>query len=266
MTELVHAVLLALVQGLTEFLPISSSAHLVLLPWVAGWSDQGLAFDVAVHAGTLAAVLAYFRDEIASVARQWWLSVTGRPATRDARLGWAVLLGTLPVGLGGWLFGEHIETVLREPVPIALATIVFGLLLGWADRRGARQRDEHTLSWRDVLVVGVAQALALVPGVSRSGVTITAALALGLTRQGAARFSFLLAIPVIALAGAWKAHALLAPGAVIAWPGALAGAAVAAASAYLCIHFFLRLVERIGMLPFVAYRLLLGGVLLFLAL
>jgi len=258
-----HAALLALVQGLTEFLPISSSAHLILFPALFGWADQGLAFDVAVHVGSLAAVLLYFRRDLGGMARDWARALAGGPATPDARLAWAVLWGTVPAGLAGLAFKDVVEGRLRGPLVIAAATIGFGLLLGWADARGGRRRDEHGLTWRDVLIIGCAQALALVPGTSRSGITMTAGRMLGLTRAAAARFSFLLAIPVIALAGGLKGLDLLQGDDRLPLGVLATGTLLAFVAAFACIHYFLKLIERVGMLPFVAYRLLLGGVLLY---
>jgi len=259
--DLWHAFTLALVQGLTEFLPISSSAHLILVPRLSGWPDQGLAFDVAVHVGTLSAVLAYFRHELTQLAHGWFVSLRTRSLDRDARLAWGVLIGTVPVGLCGLLFKDVVETSLRSAEVIAIATIAFGLLLWWADARGRRVRDEHSLRLKDILIVGVAQAIALIPGTSRSGITMTAGLAIGLTRAAAARFSFLLSIPVIVLAGGLEALDLLETTTPVPWTAILVGTATSAVSAYLCIHFFLRLIERLGMLPFVVYRLLLGTLL-----
>lgn len=257
-----QAIVLALVQGLTEFLPISSSAHLILFPRLAGWEDQGLAFDVAVHVGTLTAVIAYFRREVARMFSAWLQSMVAGRRTAEGRLAWQVVLGTLPVALSGLVFHDLIETWLRSPLVIAASTIVFGLLLGWSDRRGRQSRDEYTLRLADVLLIGCAQALALIPGTSRSGITMTAALALGLTRTGAARFSFLLSIPVILIAGGYETLKLVQQEGEVAWGAILAGSVVAAISAYLCIHFFLQLIERIGMLPFVVYRLVLGAFLI----
>lgn len=257
-----HLLLLALLQGLTEFLPISSSAHLILLPQAAGWSDQGLAFDVAVHVGTLAAVVTYFRRELGNMGRDWGRSLTTGRHTPDSRLAWAVLIGTVPVGLAGLLFKDAVETGLRSPTVIAWATIGFGLLLWWADRTGRRRRDEHSLRITDILLIGAAQALALIPGTSRSGITITAGLMVGLSRQAAARFSFLLSIPVIALAGSLEVIEVTRGDTDISWQPLLAGAVTAGLAAYLCIHFFLRLLDRIGLVPFVVYRVLLGVVLL----
>jgi undecaprenyl-diphosphatase len=175
-----------------------------------------------------------------------------------------VLLGTIPVAVAGLALHDLIETRLRSALVIAVTTLVFGVLLGWSDRRGRQRRDEATLGWGDVLFIGLAQAVALIPGTSRSGITITAALALGLTRSAAARFSFLLSIPVILMAGGYETLKLVEMAGPVAWDVLLLGTAVAAISAYLCIHYFLRLIERIGMLPFVLYRLVLGAVLLWL--
>ena len=253
-------VILAIVQGLTEFLPISSSAHLILVPVLTDWPDQGLAFDVAVHAGTLTAVVLYFRKELARMFVEWLASFKGR-LTPDARLAWAVLIGTIPVGLAGLIFKDLIETQLRSPMVIAVATIVFGLLLWCADRTGKHRKNEYGLSLIDVLIIGVAQALALIPGTSRSGITITAALMLGLKREAAARFSFLLSIPVIFLAGSFETVEYLSSASISDAQPLLIGALISAISAYACIHYFLKLLERIGMLPFVAYRLVLGVIL-----
>ena len=257
--DTLQAVILALVQGLTEFLPISSSAHLILAPRLLGWQDQGLAFDVAVHVGTLIAVVFYFRHEVGRMLLAWLKSIGGGGVDADARLAWYVLLGTVPAVLAGLLLHDLVETQLRSPLVIAFTTVVFGLVLWWADSRGRQRRDEHTLRIADVLVIGCAQALAMIPGTSRSGITMTAALALGLTRTGAARFSFLLSIPVILMAGAYETLKLAETPGPVAWDMLLLGTATAAVSAWLCIHFFLKLVERVGMLPFVIYRLLLGA-------
>lgn len=261
--DLWQVILLAIIQGLTEFLPISSSAHLILLPQVTDWPDQGLVFDVALHIGTLAAVLAYFRRDLAIIVQAWLASIRDRRHTPESRLGWGVILGTVPVGLAGVLFGSSIETNLRSPLVIAAATIGFALLLWWADRRGSGTRDEYGLDMRAILLIGIAQALALIPGTSRSGVTLMAGLMLGLTRQGAARFSFLLSIPVIALAGGWQTvRGLRAEELLASWTDMLLGAVVSGIIAYWTIHFFIRLLSRVGMTPFVVYRVLLGVLLL----
>jgi len=255
---------LALLQGFTEFLPISSSAHLILLPIIANWEDQGLAFDVAVHVGTLTAVMFYFRHTLKKLTADWFKSVARQKNVGDSHLAWAVLFGTIPVGLAGLLLGDWIETALRNPLVIAATTIAFGLLLGYADWQGKRVRNEQNLKWQDVLFIGVAQAIALIPGTSRSGITITAGLMLGLTREAAARFSFLLSIPVILLAGGLKTIELVQSPLRIDWAALVSGALFSAISAYICIFLFLKMLERIGMWPFVIYRLVLGGFLLWL--
>jgi undecaprenyl-diphosphatase len=260
----VQAVILALVQGLTEFLPISSSAHLILVPVLVDWPDQGLAFDVAVHFGTLSAVVLYFRHQLSAMARAWFGSLGSRYPDQEARLAWAVLLGTVPLGLSGLLLHDVVETYLRSPLVIAAATILFGLLLWYADARGAQTRCEYRLSAGRVAVIAFAQVLALIPGTSRSGITITAGLLVGLDRKAAARFSFLLSIPAILMAAGYEGSKLLGGEHPVEWTPMLLGVAVSAVSAYACIHYFLKLLDRIGMLPFVWYRLLLGAVLLWL--
>ncbi|MFN4262650.1 MAG: undecaprenyl-diphosphate phosphatase [Thioalkalivibrionaceae bacterium] len=265
---------LALVQGLTEFLPISSAAHLILVPILTAWEDQGLAFDVAIHVGTLVAIVAYFRREVIVVTQGWFGQFSqlrewraGRPAqiSREAMLGWAVILGTIPAGLAGLLFSGAIELHLRDAIVIAVTSIVFGLLLLYADLRARGARSEYELRWIDIVLIGLAQALALIPGTSRSGATMTAALLLGFSRTAAARYSFLLAIPIIALAGAYQTVKLLgAPPETVRWDQLALGAVVAGVSAWLAVHYFLRFIERIGMWPFVVYRIALGVVLLWL--
>jgi len=258
----IHLVALALVQGLTEFLPISSSAHLILVPVVSDWPDQGLAFDIAVHVGTLLAVIGYFRVEVARLVTGGLAPLAGRPAGPYGRLAWLIVLSTIPVGLAGLAFQDVVETTLRSPVVIAWASIGFGLLLWGADRWGPHLRDEYMLGWRGALVVGVFQAVALIPGTSRSGITMTGGRFLGLDRNASARFSFLLSMPVIALSGLLQVAELAESEAAVRW-GALAAATVlSAASAWLCIALFLRFIARIGMTPFVVYRVVLGIVLL----
>jgi len=258
--DFIEAIILALVQGLTEFLPISSSAHLILVPQILGWTDQGLAFDVAVHFGTLLAVLWYFRTEVWSIMRAWCAARFGRAHdAADARLGGSIIIATLPVMLAGLLFEESIRTHLRSPLVIAAATAVFGVALWIADLRKKEVTDEHAVGWSTALLIGCVQALALIPGTSRSGITITAGLALGLSRPAAARFSFLLSIPAIAGAAILESARLVESVVPVAWDAIGAGLAVAGVSAYFCIKVFLQAIERIGMLPFMIYRLLLAG-------
>ena len=263
-----QALFLALIQGLTEFLPISSSAHLILTSKVLQWQDQGLAFDVAVHVGTLTAVVVYFRKEVAEMIGAWFKAVLGGQPTPNSRLAWAVIFGTIPVGLFG-LFLEAFDIVdlyLRETYVIAITTIIFGLLLWYAERqykgKPAEQfKDEYQLGWRDIFAIGGAQALALIPGTSRSGITMTAAALLGFSRTAAARYSFLLSIPAIVLPGGLKGIQLAQEGAKFDWDFLILGIVVSALSAFACIHLFLKWLEKIGFMPFVWYRLILGVVL-----
>ena len=256
--------ILAVVQGLTEFLPISSSAHLILVPVVLKWPDQGLAFDVAVHLGSLLAVMLYFRDEVQNMTTAWFASVLQQKHNRDSRLAWWVIIGTIPAVLAGLSFKDVIETDLRSPLVIAWATIGFGVLLAIADKIKRHSRDEFSLSLKDVVIVGCFQALALIPGTSRSGITMTAGLFLGLNRDAAARFSFLLSIPIILASAVIKIKDLVESQAVVHWGLLFLAVGLSAISAGLCIHLFLKLINRIGMMPFVVYRLLLGALLLLL--
>ncbi len=261
--SLFHAAVLALVQGLTEFLPISSSAHLILVPRLLGWPDQGLAFDVVVHLGTLTAVCLYFRSDLARMASGSWQWLIRRGLLNpDARLVLLVGLATIPVGLCGLMAKDWVATAGRNPIIIAWASIGFGLLLWWADRKAPCQSDRQ-VGVKDALWVGLAQALALIPGTSRSGITMTAGMMLGFTRAAAARFSFLLSIPLILLSGGLAVIDLTRHPA--AGPGLaplLVGFVVSAVSAYLCIRLLLAFLEQRGMGPFVLYRVALGVVLL----
>lgn len=250
-----QAVVLAIVQGLTEFLPISSSAHLILASELTGWPDQGLAFDTAVHAGTLAAVLVYFRRDLATM-------LSPDPAARRL-LAW-VILASLPVLAVGFLAAGWIETHLRDPRILATTSILFALVLAAADYWGRRRDGLEGLGWHGALWIGLAQMLALVPGTSRAGITLSAGLALGLTRESAARFAFLLAIPTLAAAGGWGLlRVLRAPGEVPAPQLGMMGigALVSGLVAWATIAAFMAWVKRAGMMPFVVYRLLLGIVL-----
>jgi undecaprenyl-diphosphatase len=256
------ATILALVQGLTEFLPISSSAHLILVPQVLGWPDQGLAFDVAVHLGTLTAVVWFFHREMIAIVSAWFGALAGREHdASEARLGWAILIATVPVVLAGFLLKDFVATELRSPAVIAATTAIFGILLWVADLRRNSVADEHEITLLTALLIGIAQALALIPGTSRSGITMTAGLALGLSRQTAARFSFLLSVPAIAGAAVLESFELVRSAAPVPWGSMVVGLLIAAASAYLCIKLFLKTIERIGMLPFMLYRLALAGLL-----
>ncbi len=260
--DALQAALLALIQGLTEFLPVSSQAHLVLYSLFTGTDYQGLDFDIILHAGSLVAVMAYFRAELWAMARDWTGSVAGGRATADSRLAWLIIIATIPAGIFGLLFKDAAEVALRSPLIMGSALIGFGLLLGWADWRHRGQRDEYSLTVRDAVIIGLAQALALIPGTSRSGITITAALFLGMNRESAARFSFLLSVPIIAAAGLLGVRSVIGNGMQTELPVLAVGFVVALISTYACIHYFLAFIRRIGMQPFVIYRVALGLVLL----
>lgn len=272
--ELFQIIILALIQGLTEFLPISSSAHLILPSQLLGWSDQGLAFDVAVHLGSLLAVVIYFRQDLINLTSAWLISAGGLRMTVQHRdevlLAWKVVLATLPAVIAALLLGDFIEANLRSAWVIAAATVFFGLLLGLAEWR-ARKSDGlslpasseiQMLGWRIAFLIGIAQSFALIPGTSRSGVTMTAAILLGLSRTGAAKFSFLLSIPIITAAGLYASLDLLSQGQAVDWLSIALGTVVSGLSAWLCIAVFMKLIERVGLMPFVWYRLALGLVLI----
>ncbi len=258
--DTLHLLILALIQGITEFLPVSSSAHLVLPSQLLGWADQGLAFDVAVHVGTLSAVLLYFRNDLLQIAKDWTLNAVGKaPATVQSRQGWMLIWATIPaVVFGGIVSVTGLDDAMRSLAVITATTLIFGALLGFADRRGSLTQPLEELTLKQAMIIGFAQALAIIPGTSRSGITITAALMLGLTRDAASRFSFLLSIPIIVAATTLVVLDLVTSGIAVNWLVLLSGALVAGISAYLCIHYFLAVINRIGMMPFVIYRLLLG--------
>lgn len=259
--DLTRATALALIQGVTEFLPISSSAHLLLPTTLLGWPDQGLAFDVAVHLGTLLAVLLYFRHDLLRILLACLRQVRGGGDSTDSRLGWCLVVASLPVLVCGLLLKDVVDSYLRSVTVLAVSTIVFGLVLWWADRSSIGSRGLAQLDWRTSVLIGLAQVLALIPGTSRSGITITAALFCQLDREAASRFSFLLSIPVIGGAAALLLLDLLQLEQVN-WLELGYALAVAAVTAYFCIHYFLKAINALGFLPFVIYRLLLGVVLL----
>ena len=255
-----QAIVLAIVQGLTEFLPISSSAHLILIPELLGWQANGLAFDVAVHVGTLLAVVAFLKKEIAQIVPAWLGGWRAFSWSNDGMLGWLVVIATIPVGIVGLMAGDYIELNLRTFAIIAATTLLFGLLLGWADKDASSNAGQlNSLSIKHTVLVGAAQALALIPGISRSGITITALLALGYSRNAAARFSFLMAIPAIALPGFLKTNELLSSNQIVAWDTLGIGVVVSAIVAFLTMRWFIRLIEKVGMTPFVIYRILLAA-------
>lgn len=267
--DLFQAIVLGIVQGLTEFLPISSSGHLRIVPAFAGWEDPGAAFTAVIQLGTMAAVVLYFRVDLVNIARAWLSSLRdpSRRSELDARLGWYLILGTVPIVIFGVAFSHQIENGARNLYIIGTTLIVLGIVLLIAEKVSLHERDLSTITRRDAIVVGFAQALALIPGVSRSGATITAGLFLGMDRVSAARFSFLLSIPAVVLSGIFELRLVVdgsAEGAVGLGPTAVA-TVFAFISGYLSIAFLLKFLTTHSTGVFVAYRILLGAVVLVLA-
>jgi undecaprenyl-diphosphatase len=269
--ELFKAAILGIVQGLTEFLPISSSAHLILVREALGWkllADPHLnkMFDAALHAGTFFALLVYFREDVLRLLGAFVAGLRGGiSADPERRLAWGIAIGTIPAAIAGVLGEKVIEQVLGEPKLVAIELIAFALLLWYADQRGRRRHTIESASLSDGLLLGIAQSLALAPGVSRSGITMTAGLARGMTRETAARFSFLLSIPIVAGAAAYSALSLLRhpdtlPHGIA--PEFLIGMLTATISGYFCVAYFLRYLQTKSLTPFVIYRIVLGVVLL----
>ena len=268
--DALQAAILGMVQGLTEFLPISSSGHLVLVPWLFGWPEHSLAFDAALHLGTSVALIGYFWRDWLELIRGVLAGLRDPAARRERRwrLAWLLVLGSLPAGLVGLLFESAIERLVREPWLVAVLLIAFGLLMLAADRAAARRRGIDDVGLADALLVGLAQVLALAPGVSRSGITITAGLLLGLDRPAAARFSFLLSAPITLAAALYSTRRLFGPQAQAAeaGPTLLVGIASAAIFGILAIGFLLRYLQRNNLTTFVWYRVAVGLVVLVLAL
>ena len=264
--SLIEAIVLGIVQGLTEFLPVSSTAHLRVVPAFFGWDDPGAAFTAVTQLGTMAAVLVFFRGDLVRIGRSWLRSLRSPRARMDldARLGWYILLGTIPIGVFGLAFENQIETSARSLLLIAVALIVVGLVMSYSERVGTQRRSTEDITLRDGLVMGFAQALALVPGVSRSGSTIAAGLFLGLDRAAAARFSFLLSIPAIVLSGTFQLLSILQgtqPDETGLMPLAVA-TVLAGVSGYASIAFLLRFLVAHSVNVFVVYRVALGVLLL----
>lgn len=262
--DLVQAVTLGVVQGLTEFLPISSTAHLALVPWMFGWKDPGLTFDVALHIGTLLAVVIYFRDDLRHMAIAWLKSFKARDkADPYQNLAWLVVWGSVPAVGAGVLLDDLVETTFRSPYVIAAMLIGVGLLIAVAERLTAKTRTWQEMTLKDALLIGVAQACALIPGTSRSGATITMGLFLGLQRPDAARFSFLLGFPVILGSIVFKLKDVASDPALAAMiPHMGAGILASAISGYFCIAYLLKFLATQTMTVFVVYRVLLGLVII----
>ena len=267
--DLFQAIVLGIVQGLTEFLPISSSGHLRIVPAFAGWEDPGAAFTAVIQLGTMAAVVLYFRADLLRIATAWLASLrdASRRSELDARMGWYLIRGTVPIVVFGFTFSHQIENGARSLYLIGTTLILLGLLLLVAEKVSRRERDVTTITRRDAIVIGFAQSLALIPGVSRSGATITAGLFLGLDRVAAARFSFLLSIPAVVLSGVYEMRDVVsgsAEGGVGLAPTAVA-TLLAFVSGYVSIAFLLRFLTTHTTAVFVAYRVALGAVVLVLA-
>ncbi len=271
-------IVLALIQGLTEFLPVSSSAHLIFPSQLLHWPDQGLAFDVAMHIGTLLAVIIYYLADLVQIGTHTIESIFTRRQTPLSRIGWYIVIATIPAGLFGIFFESQISTIARSTDVIAYSTIIFGLLLGFASLvnkklvwksiasiQGQRSDSLRSLTLQQAIIIGFSQALALIPGTSRSGVTLTAGLFLGLRPEAAARFSFLLSIPIIIASGLLEGYKLYShPGLFVgSFSDILLGVFVSFITALLVIHFFMRYISKSGMGIFVVYRLILGFSLLY---
>jgi undecaprenyl-diphosphatase len=266
---LYQVIVLAVIQAFTEFLPISSSAHLWVAPWLFGWKDPGLTFDVALHAGTLVAVLIYFlRDWIQIIAHGIGINVGSDPELRkNPGLLWLLAVASIPAGIAGFLFEKQVDTTWRNPYLIAGMMIAIGLLMWLAERQASGNKSLDRVGWGDGISIGLSQALALIPGTSRSGITITIGLFRGLTRETAARFSFLLSTPVIAgaaLKKLWDVHKAGGIPADMKMPFAV-GALVSGVLGAAVIAFFLRYVRRNSLMPFVYYRIVFGIIVIALA-
>ncbi len=254
-----QAIVFGAVQGLTEFLPISSTAHLILLPWALGWPDPGLSFDVALHLGTLVALLIYFRADWIALVTSALGIIRGRTQTPDARMAMQIVVATIPGAIAGALFEHKVEDALRAPQVIALMLIALALVLVVAEVVGRRKKSLHEVSWGDAILVGVAQAFAIIPGVSRSGVTITAGLFRGMKRDTAARFSFYLSTPIIGGAVAKKMLDIVKEGATIdQLTPFFIGIIVSGIVGYMAIAFMMRYLQTRTTYLFVYYRIALG--------
>lgn len=271
---LYQAVVLALVQALTEFLPISSTAHLIIFPWLAGWKDPGLAFDVALHAGTLLALLLYFFKDwltllLCGLGLKYPATAPAEETAHNRKMFWYLVIGTIPAGVAGLLFHHQIEETLRQPKIIGVSLVVIALLMWWADSKKDLTRKVEDSNLRDGLIIGTAQALALWPGVSRSGITITAGLFRQLTREAATRFSFILSVPAIAGAVVMELPKLLklhkAGGLDLPISTLLTSILVSGVAGYFVIAFFLRYLQTRTLKVFVVYRLLFGIIVLVLS-
>lgn len=259
--DFIQTLILAIVQGITEFLPISSSAHLILTSQFLGWKDQGVTFDLALNVGTLFAVVIYFRKDVGIIIRDTLASLIKRQKVGTSSLGWYIAFATIPAGLFGLFLMDKVDTHLRRPEIILLTTVFYAVLLWLSDKYGKKIKPMSEMNFKNAMIIGVSQALALIPGTSRSGVTITTALFLGYDFQTASRFSFLMAIPVIFLATAVKITDDAISLGSLPWGDFIIGCVISFITAMLAIHYFLKWLNHFGMTPYVIYRLLLGVVL-----
>ena len=265
--DIVQAISLGLVQGVSEFVPISSSGHLVLVPWLLGWPQPGLVFDTVVHWGTLVAVLAYFGRDFMALASAWGRSLASRNLGEpEARIAWLIIVGTVPAAVMGYVGEDFFESLFAAPAWVAALLLVTGLILALSEWLGKRQKEPHQLTFLDSLIIGIAQGCAIAPGISRSGATMAAGLFLGLKREAAARYSFLLATPIIFGAGLLKLLDLFKVGNVATHlPPLILGFLAAALSGYLCIRFLLTYLQRGRLYAFAIYCWLAGGACLLIA-
>jgi undecaprenyl-diphosphatase len=269
--QLIAAVILGIIQGLTEFLPISSSAHLLIVPWLLGWKPEGIAFDVALHLGTALSVLIFFRREWILLAKETIQGlIQGSPfGNPERKLAWFLVVGTIPAAIAGWKLEDTVENVFRSPLVTIFTLIIFAVLLYAAERKSRKTRTMESYGWADSILIGISQAVALIPGVSRSGITMTTALFRNSNRESAARFSFLLSTPIIVGAGTlegWRLIRMLrdpaAGAAVLQWPVLLVGVVCAAGTGILCIRYFLRFLQTKTFTVFVIYRFILAAIVL----
>jgi len=269
--HLISAAILGIIQGLTEFLPISSSAHLIVLPWLVGWTPKGLAFDVALHVGTSISVLVFFWKDWIRLGKE---TVCGLKEKRplgnsDRKLAWLLLIATIPAAVAGLAFEETIEQYLRSPLVTVFTLTLFGILLLWAERKSRKDRTLDSLTWSDSIWIGISQAIALIPGVSRSGITMTTALARNCDRNSAARFSFLLSTPVIVGAGLLESYRLIktmphsvAVNPAMEWPVLIVGLIAASITGFFCIRYFLKFIQTNSFTIFAVYRCMLACIIL----
>jgi undecaprenyl-diphosphatase len=272
--SMIHAILMALVQALTEFLPVSSTAHLILFPWLLHWQDPGLAFDVALHAGTLVALVMYFFKDwltliVCGLGGKYPANAPGEEVAQHRRMFWYMVLGTIPAGIAGVLFHHQIEETLRQPKIVGVSLVIVAFLMWWADSRSNLSRKLEESNLGDAAAIGTAQALALWPGVSRSGITITTGLFRGLTRAAATRFSFILSVPAIAGAVVMELPKLIkmhkAGGLDLPLSTLAVSIVVSGVAGYFVIAFFLRYLQTRTLKVFVVYRLVFGIIVLLLA-